>query len=96
MDGRSDLLSGESDTKDGSCIVVPKAAHLSATGESYAAWINDDDIIVGYSDFTSADTRPTRWSPVSTTCSPAGTLCNPTGHTCCNSCVKQGNKYYCN
>lgn len=34
VDGRSDLLSGETETKDGSCVVVPKAAHLAPTGES--------------------------------------------------------------
>jgi hypothetical protein len=34
IDGRSDLLSGESETPDGSCIVVAKANHLAPTGES--------------------------------------------------------------
>lgn len=34
VDGRSDLLSGESATKDGRCVVVPKAGHVSPTGES--------------------------------------------------------------
>ena len=34
VDGRSDLLSGESATEDGSCIVVPRGAHMAATGES--------------------------------------------------------------
>lgn len=33
-DGRSDLLSGESETNNGRCVVVPKSAHISATGES--------------------------------------------------------------
>jgi len=34
VDGRSDLLSGESATNDGSCVVVPKAGHVAPTGES--------------------------------------------------------------
>lgn len=34
IEGRSDLLSGETEMKDGSCVVVPKAAHLAPTGES--------------------------------------------------------------
>ena len=34
VDGRSDLLSGENESKDGSCVVVPKSAHIAATGES--------------------------------------------------------------
>lgn len=33
-DGRSDLLSGESETKDGECIVVPEAGHIAPTGET--------------------------------------------------------------
>lgn len=34
VDGRSDLLSGETEAEDGSCVVVSKSAHVSPTGES--------------------------------------------------------------
>jgi hypothetical protein len=34
VDGRSDLLTGESATEDGSCIVVARGGHVAATGES--------------------------------------------------------------
>jgi hypothetical protein len=34
IDGRSDLLTGETETKDGSCVVVPKGGHVAATGET--------------------------------------------------------------